>query len=59
MRNFKGNTDGYGVIVNWLERPVGAVFVRIFPNQWTFTSYMRVDLYGCETGIRLGIIITA
>ncbi|XP_069724170.1 coagulation factor VIII isoform X2 [Phaenicophaeus curvirostris] len=46
---FKANQDHTGIVVNTLETPLYARYVRIHPRQWHNHIALRVEFLGCDT----------
>ncbi|XP_054025587.1 coagulation factor VIII [Dryobates pubescens] len=46
---FKANQDHTGTVMNTLEPPLFARYVRIHPRQWHNHIALRVELLGCDT----------
>lgn len=49
---FKGNENADTMSYNSFEVPIIAQWVRINPTRWHDRISMRVELYGCEYGMR-------
>ncbi|KAJ1102434.1 hypothetical protein NDU88_007484 [Pleurodeles waltl] len=46
---FSGNRDHYSVMVNVLDPPLFAQYLRIHPRSWENSIALRVEFLGCET----------
>lgn len=49
---FKGNVDGDRIKLNKFEVPIIAQWIRINPTRWRDRISMRIELYGCDYGMR-------
>ncbi|XP_069505079.1 coagulation factor VIII [Ambystoma mexicanum] len=49
LKVFKGNRDHYNVVVNTLEPPLFAQFLRIHPSSWENSIALRLEFLGCNT----------
>ncbi|XP_078346340.1 uncharacterized protein LOC144631705 isoform X1 [Oculina patagonica] len=45
---YQANSDQNSVVVNTLEAPIEARFVRLNPQQWHGHISLRMELYGCS-----------
>ncbi|KAI8503383.1 hypothetical protein Bbelb_192040, partial [Branchiostoma belcheri] len=52
-RVFTGNTDSDTQVMNLLDSPVEARYVRFFPLTWNDEISMRVEILGCSTNTTL------
>ncbi|XP_078667193.1 uncharacterized protein LOC144909027 [Branchiostoma floridae x Branchiostoma belcheri] len=50
---FTGNTDSDTQVMNLLENPVEARYVRFYPLTWNDEISMRVEILGCSTNMTL------
>ncbi|KAI8514078.1 hypothetical protein Bbelb_084020 [Branchiostoma belcheri] len=48
---FAGNTDTKTLVMNLLDDPVDARYVRFYPQTWHNRILMRVEILGCTTNI--------
>lgn len=55
---FKGNFDGDSIHYNTFEVPIIAQWVRINPTRWHDRISMRAELYGCEYGKYIALIMS-
>ncbi|XP_054695557.1 coagulation factor VIII isoform X12 [Grus americana] len=46
---FKANQDHTSTVINTLERPLFARYVRIHPHQWHNHIALRIEFLGCDT----------
>lgn len=46
---FKANQDHTGTVMNTLEPPLFARYVRIHPRQWHNHIALRIEFLGCDT----------
>ncbi|NXP43379.1 FA8 factor, partial [Heliornis fulica] len=46
---FKANQDHTSTVINTLEHPLFARYVRIHPRQWHNHIALRIELLGCDT----------
>lgn len=49
---FKGNVDGDRIKLNKFEVPIVAQWIRINPTRWRDRISLRVELYGCDYGMK-------
>ena len=49
FQEFAGNSDLDTVVLNSLERPEEARFVRFIPKEWHNWIAMRVEIFGQKT----------
>ena len=54
---FKGNDEADTIKYNVFEVPIIAQWVRINPTRWRDRISLRVELYGCEYGEWIGLIL--
>ena len=47
LKVYQANSDQNTVVVNTLESPIEARFIRLHPQQWYGHISMRMELYGC------------
>lgn len=45
---YQANSDQNSVVVNTLEAPIEARFVRLHPQRWYGHISLRMELYGCS-----------
>lgn len=50
LQEYIANTNYQGVIVNSLDEPIIARYIRIHPVAWHGYTSMRIELYGCYSG---------
>lgn len=50
MQEYIANTNYQSVVVNTLDEPIIARYIRIHPVTWHGHISMRIELYGCFTG---------
>ncbi|EDO48083.1 predicted protein, partial [Nematostella vectensis] len=48
---FNGNYDRFVVVINKFRRPLNGRYFRVHPVTWRRRISMRVEFYGCVTGI--------
>ncbi|XP_019616141.1 PREDICTED: hemicentin-1-like [Branchiostoma belcheri] len=51
LQVFAGNTDTKTLVMNLLDDPVDARYVRFYPQTWHNRILMRVEILGCTTNI--------
>ena len=44
---FDGNDDSDTIVVNQVNHPIKARFVRLLPVEWHNHISMRIEIYGC------------
>jgi len=49
-REYEANKDSANLVVNTLDEPIVARYVRIHPSAWNGRISMRLELYGCYSG---------
>lgn len=49
LQIFKANQDHTSTVINTLERPLFARYVRIHPHQWHNHIALRIEFLGCDT----------
>lgn len=54
---FEGNHDGNTIVKNEFEVPIIAQYIRINPMRWRDKISMRVEIYGCNYGKYISLII--
>ena len=47
LQVYQANSDQNTVVVNTLESPIEARFIRLHPQQWYGHISTRIELYGC------------
>ena len=52
IKEFNGNTHKDTVVVNVLNPPITARYIRFRPVAWNSHISMRAELYGCHRGKR-------
>lgn len=50
FQEYNANEDDRNVVVNTLDEPILARYVRIHPTDWHGQISMRMELYGCYSG---------
>ena len=53
LKVYQANSDQNTVVVNTLESPIEARFIRLHPQQWYGHISMRAEIYGCREGTLL------
>lgn len=50
LQEYIANTNYQSVVVNTLDEPIIARYIRIHPVAWYGHISMRIELYGCFSG---------
>lgn len=50
LQEYIANTNYQSVVVNTLDEPIIARYIRIHPVAWHGYISMRIELYGCYSG---------
>ena len=50
LQEYIANTNYQSVVVNTLDEPIIARYIRIHPVAWYGHISMRIELYGCYSG---------
>lgn len=48
---FKGNSDGFSEVTNNFPKPLYTRYVRVHPESWSGRISMRIEFYGCRSGL--------
>ena len=54
---YQANKDQNTVVVNTLEYPIEARFIRLNPKQWFGHISLRMELYGCSLNSGLSLVL--
>ena len=50
LQVFNGNSDQNSIVVNTLDPPIMARFIRVQPVKYYGWMSLRMELYGCRSG---------